>query len=372
MRLFIGLMSGTSMDGIDAALVDADTNTLIAGITRPYCEKAKQFLYEVLTGESTGPAALSQLNTLLGREFGFAVQQLLSTVNVASEQVIAIGSHGQTICHDATAEIPYTVQLGCPHTIAEITGITVVADFRTRDLVIGGQGAPFAPIYHQTLFGKESLPLAVVNIGGIANVTYLMQGTMVSGYDVGPGNCLLDRWIQHHLGLAYDAGGEWAATGQVIAPLLSSLLADPYFKLPAPKSLGKEYFSSAWLEQYLSPDFLPNDVQATLLAFTATSIADAIRQGPSQLKRVAICGGGVHNIGLLQALTKQLPDLQVDSTSALGVSPDFMEAMMFAWFADQALKRISLDLTGITGAKHSAIFGAIYAAGIDNRNSIEV
>lgn len=372
MRLLIGLMSGTSMDGIDAALVDVDTNKLIAGITRPYSENAKNFLHEVLADERAGPAALSQLNTILGREFGLAAQQLLQTANVASEQVVAIGSHGQTICHDATADIPYTVQVGCPHMIAELTGITVVADFRTRDVVIGGQGAPFAPIYHKTVFAKENMPLAVVNIGGIANVSYLTQDKEVQGHDVGPGNCLLDRWIQQHLGLAYDAGGEWAATGHIIESLLASLLADPYFKLAAPKSLGKEYFSSHWLEKHMQAQFSPNDVQATLLAFTVSTIADAIRQSPLQPKRIAICGGGVHNTKLLHALAKQLPDLQVESTSALGVDPDFMEAMMFAWLADQALKQNLLDLTGITGAKRLAILGAIYAAGIDKRNSIEV
>ena len=371
MRLLIGLMSGTSMDGIDAALVDVDTNRLISGITRPYSDKAKQFLQAVLADERAGPIAINQLNTILGQEFGLSALELIDKSNTDPKKILAIGSHGQTICHDAAAEIPYTVQLGCPHTIAELTGITVVADFRTRDVVIGGQGAPFAPIYHKTVFAKESMPLAVVNIGGISNVTFL-QGKEVSGYDVGPGNCLMDRWVQQHLGLAYDAGGVWAATGQVIEPLLISLLTDPYFQLPAPKSLGKEYFSSDWLEKYLGAGFPPHDVQATLLAFTANTIADAIRQSPMQPQRVAICGGGVHNTKLLQTLAQQLPELQVESTAAWGVDPDFMEAMMFAWLADQALKRNLLDLTGITGARRSAILGAIYAAGIDKRNSIEV
>lgn len=370
MRCFVGLMSGTSMDGIDAALVDIDTNTLLAGITRPYSDEAKQYLQTVLSNEHTTAATLSQLNTVLGREFAIAVKELLITANIASNQVLAIGSHGQTICHNAIADIPYTVQLGCPHTIAELTGITVVADFRTRDLIIGGQGAPFAPIYHQALFAKEDLPLAIVNIGGIANVTYLSSPKDVIGYDVGPGNCLLDYWIQKQSGLAYDSNGEWAATGRVIPSLLVSMLADSYFDLPAPKSLGKEYFSQQWLTNCMPDHFAAQDVQATLVQFTATTIAQAICQNPLKLKRVVICGGGVHNTALIEALSKQLPHLPLDSTTALGVDPDYLEAMMFAWLADKAITRTPLDLTSITGATHAAILGAIYAGGLEiaNRN----
>jgi len=369
-RYLIGLMSGTSMDGIDAALVDGDKNSLITGITRPYSDSTKQFLNDVMSNEHSSFATLSQLNTILGREFACAALALLDMVNIPAEQIIAIGSHGQTICHDAAADIPYTVQLGCPHTIAELTGIDVVADFRTRDLMIGGQGAPFAPIYHQVLFGDNELPIVVVNIGGIANVTFLAQGITVSGYDVGPGNCLMDSWIQKHLGLAYDASGEWAATGQVISTLLTSMLADPYFKLPAPKSLGKEYFSQQWLATYLQSDFLPQDIQATLVAFTATTIANAIRHSSYQLKRLVVCGGGVHNTALQYALGKQLPNLKIDSTSSHDVNPDFLEAMMFAWLADKAMNRIPLDFTKITGATHPAVYGVIYPRRIDKINSI--
>lgn len=372
MTLFIGLMSGTSMDGIDAALVDTDTNTLIAGVTRPYGKKAKQWLKAVLNNALTSPAALSQLNTLLGREFAAAVEALLDKAHRLPRQVVAIGSHGQTICHDATADIPYTVQLGCAHTIAELTGIAVVADFRARDLVNGGQGAPFAPLYHQALFSSADLPLAVVNIGGIANVTYLAGDAVLSGYDIGPGNCLLDQWVQQHLGIAYDKNGDWAKTGQVIRPLLSALLADPYFKLPAPKSLGKEYFSATWLNQFLNRSYAAQDVQATLVALTAITIADAINNLQEKPRQVAICGGGVHNAALFRALAAQLPDLNIVSTTHLGIDPDYIEAMMFAWLADKAIQGITLDLRHITGAKHSAILGAIYAAGIDKRNSIEV
>ena len=371
MRLFIGLMSGTSMDGIDAALVDIDTHTLISGLTRPYSDDAKQRLLATVGHEQTSPGKISQLNTVLGREFAFAVEELLDRADITTEQIVAIGSHGQTICHDATADIPYTVQLGCPHTIAEITAIPVIADFRTRDLVIGGQGAPFAPLYHQAVFGKQEQPLAVVNIGGIANITFLTADKKVKGHDVGPGNCLLDFWVQKHLGLAYDANGEWAATGEIIPSVLASMLADPYFKLQSPKSLGKEYFSEQWLAHFLGEaDFSPQDMQATLLALTIKTIADAIRDHSWNFKQVVLCGGGVHNAALVQGLVKQLADKKIDSAAAFGINPDFLEAMMFAWLAEKALTLTPLDLTKITAANYSAIYGAYYPAGRANKNSI--
>lgn len=363
MSLFIGLMSGTSMDGIDVALVDVATNTLIAGITCAYSEKAQQAMHDVTCGEPVMPARLSQVNTLIGREFAYAVQQLLATVDVPYDQIIAIGSHGQTICHDPLADIPYTLQLGCAHTIAEITGKVVVADFRTRDVLLGGQGAPFAPIYHQALFGGLTYPVAVVNVGGIANVTFLARGD-VSGYDVGPGNCLMDIWVKNQLNQPYDRGGEWARSGNVIQPLLASFLADPYFHLALPKSIGKEYFSLTWICSHIKSEYASNDIQATLLALTVTLISQAIQRCDSRPKQVAICGGGVHNHTLLEALSAKLPDHLVRSTKAMGVDPDFLEAMMFAWFAAQAINQIPLDLSHITGAKHPAILGAIYARGL--------
>ena len=371
MNLYIGLMSGTSMDGIDAALMDVDTNALIGGITRPYSDEVRQHLNLVLN-EKVGFETFCQLNTLLGREFALAVHQLLESVNVSVQDVVAIGSHGQTICHDAMAKVPYTLQLGCAHTIAEFTGLPVVADFRTRDLVIGGQGAPFAPMYHQALFGQESTSRVLVNIGGISNVTTLVHGEAASGYDVGPGNCLMDLWAHKHIGTPYDANGAWAAKGQIIHPLLDLLLADDYFKLPAPKSIGKEYFSWAWLERFILPDYSAVDVQATLMALTASSIADAIQQQKTYPEQVMICGGGAHNITLCLELANQLPQLDVFSTKQVGVNPDFIEAMMFAWLAEKAIKQIPLDFGAITGAKKTAIYGAIYPAGLDKGNWLKV
>lgn len=364
MNLFIGLMSGTSMDGIDAALVDLSTQALIDGVTIPYSQSARDAIQEVLDGHHT-PGSLSQLNTLLGQEFAHAVQILLKKSNTTPSQVKAIGSHGQTLCHNTKTSIPYTVQLGCAHTIAELTSITVVADFRTRDVVLGGQGAPFAPVYHQALFNHlRPHPVAVVNIGGIANLTWL-NGDCVRGFDTGPGNCLMDAWIKKHHHHPFDKDGAWAASGTVIDELLNNLLADPYFIQPAPKSLGKEYFNDSWLYTRLQSHYLPQDVQATLLAFTAVTVGDSIKAQAATPSQVLICGGGAHNGQLLANLQQQLPEIPVQSTEKVGVNPDFIEAQLFAWLAEKALTGTALDLSQVTGAKGRAVLGAIYAAGID-------
>lgn len=360
MALYIGLMSGTSMDGVDAALVNLETNHCVAGLTRPYGEKARGFLDEVLQAESVGLGVLAQLSSVLGREFGQAALDLLAQSHCSAKDIVAIGSHGQTICHDATAEIPYTVQLGCPHTIAEMTGIRVVADFRTRDLVVGGQGAPFAPLYHQVLFGHLALPLAVVNIGGIANVTFLDQSQVSRGYDTGPGNCLMDAWIRQTCDKTYDADGAWASTGHVLQPLLIEMLTDPYFQQTPPKSLGKEYFSEAWLRSKLHETYSPADVQATLLKLTAITIAEAISQHSPRPSKVVLCGGGVHNSALHCAIQQHLRKIPVVSSVSLGVDPDFIEAMLFAWLAEKTIHNVPVDLAALTGSKKPVILGAIY------------
>nr|HAT8713991.1 anhydro-N-acetylmuramic acid kinase [Legionella jordanis] len=364
-QLFLGLMSGTSMDGIDAALIDCSTHNFIAGVTRPYSKEAKLSLNEVVSGENQSLKAISQLNRILGLEFAQAAIELLDKAQIPAERIKAIGSHGQTVCHDAYADIPYTLQLGCAHTIAEATRIKVVADFRTRDLVVGGQGAPFAPIYHQALFAHIEHPLILVNVGGVANVTCLMSGGHVYGYDLGPGNCLMDAWIKKHRGLDFDKNGDWARSGQVIMPLLDQLLSDPFFKKPFPKSIGKEYFSLEWINPFLQTNWANADVQATLLQLTSSIVVEAMTKEGIQAKEVLICGGGAHNLALLDSLSKLLPDTKVKSTSAYGIDPDFIEAAMFAWLAEKTLSNIALDLSQITGARRKAILGTIYPAGID-------
>ncbi|WP_131794713.1 anhydro-N-acetylmuramic acid kinase [Fluoribacter gormanii] len=360
MSLYIGLMSGTSMDGIDTALVDVSKNILLCGITKKYSKEVKTRIERLLSGSDLSLASICQLNTLIGKEFAYAVNELLYKVKLSANDICAIGSHGQTVCHDTTCDIPYTLQLGCAHTISELTGITVVADFRTRDLVLGGQGAPFAPLYHQQLFKDENNYIAVVNIGGIANITFINASEPIKGWDIGPGNCLMDAWIMKHQGLAYDAEGAWAQQGEVIEPLLETLMSDSFIISSAPKSIGKEYFSLSWLERYLKEGYRPVDIQKTLLAFTAKTITVAVLNEQEHVKRMYLCGGGAHNLALLQLIAQLLPQTSVMSISEVGISPDYLEAMMFAWFAAQTVNRIPVDLSTITGSRRPVILGAIY------------
>jgi anhydro-N-acetylmuramic acid kinase len=360
MNLYIGLMSGTSMDGIDAALVDVDNHKLIHGITKPYSLSLQKRLSELTAGSPVPIASFCQANSLIGEAFAEAVNELLAIAQVPLTSIKAIGSHGQTIAHDIRTEFPYTLQLGCGHTIAHRTGIPVVADFRTRDLVLGGQGAPFAPLYHHEVFATTmQLPIAVVNIGGIANISLLTDKNKTQGWDLGPGNCLMDAWINKQLGHNYDCSGAWASQGKVITSLFEQLQKDTFFKQKPPKSLGKEYYSLAWLEKYLSENRLPVDVQATLLALTGWCIADAI---DPTIKQLLICGGGAHNNALMTALEQLLPETIVQSTDDVGISSDYLEAMMFAWLASQTIMKKKVDLTHITGSKAPQLLGAIYMA----------
>lgn len=360
MALYIGLMSGTSMDGIDAALVDLPSHQLIHGVTGNYSEQTKAALAQAVNKSQTTLENLCQLNTLIGRDFAKAANTLLREAELSAKDIRAIGSHGQTLCHNTKAVIPYTLQLGCGHTLSSLTGIDVVADFRTRDLVNGGQGAPFAPLYHQELFSKYKENTAIVNIGGIANLTFLNPNQPTSGWDVGPGNCLMDSWINLHCGKKYDEQGCWASQGEVIPVLLDRLLSDPFFSQAHPKSIGKEYFSLNWLERNLNSTYEAKDVQKTLLELTSTCIAQSISNSLQPSSKVFLCGGGTHNLELHKSLKQLLPDSIINSVSSLGVDPDYLEAMMFAWLASQSINLIPVDLQTITGSSRQQILGAIY------------
>lgn len=360
MTLYIGLMSGTSMDGIDAALVDVSNHRLLYGIIKKYSDDVKKQMNKLFEGSDVSLMSICKLNTLIGKEFAHAAKDLLCIAKVSPNDIRAIGSHGQTLCHNAYCDTPYTLQLGCAHTISSLTGITVVADFRTRDLVNGGQGAPFAPIYHHQLFKNEQESVAIVNIGGITNITFMDPNEQVKGWDVGPGNCLMDAWIMKHQGKSYDLHGSWAKQGKIIAPLLEALISDSFICLPAPKSIGKEYYSLSWLRSHLKKDYQPVDVQKTLMALTARVIADSVLNEKNQVKKVYLCGGGAHNQVLLDMISQFLPQALVKSVAALGLNPDYLEAMMFAWLAAQTINQIPVDLSTITGAKYPAILGAIY------------
>lgn len=362
--LYIGLMSGTSLDGIDVALVDfADGAQLLHHGHQPMPAELIAELLEL--SQSNAPVSLEQvgrLETALGQAFAEAVVNSCRASSVNPEHVRAIGSHGQTVRHNPQGELPYTLQLGDANIIAERTGITTVADFRRRDVAAGGQGAPLVPAFHAALFAKSGETRALVNIGGIANITLLQSNGAVSGFDTGPGNGLMDAWCRRHWNIAFDDHGQRAALGEVDAGLLDRLLLDPWLQLPPPKSTGRDYFQLDWLDYHLQGlDLRPESVLRTLNAFTARTIADALAQNAVKPDAVFICGGGVHNALLMQSLQELLP-CPVQSTAALGVDPDYVEAMAFAWLAKQCLEGKPGNVMGVTGAKGPRILGAVYQA----------
>lgn len=355
MELYIGLMSGTSMDGIDAVLVDfAGTKpVLLASHLQPLPPKLCQGLHGLCQPGSDNLEAVMSLSLAFAQTSAQAVQQLLKAAGVAAAQVEAIGSHGQTIRH--RPQWGYSVQIGDAATLAVATGIDVVSNFRMKDLALGGQGAPLVPAFHKAVLSNE----AVLNIGGIANVTHL--GDKVCGFDTGPGNTLMDAWVRRHLGQSYDKDGAFAASGQVLPELLATLLAEPYFSQPWPKSTGRELFHLDWLDAALTGQEAPADVQATLLALTVESIARHLEQlGVSD--SVALCGGGAQNPVLCQALAARLPALGWTTTDQQGIPGDWLEAMAFAWLARQFIKGQPGNLPQATGAARPAILGQLTKA----------
>jgi anhydro-N-acetylmuramic acid kinase len=365
MTLYLGLMSGTSMDGIDAALLEvAPAGMRVqAALARGWPAALQNRLRRAAEdSEHIGLTEFGQLDTAVAHEFAQAAAQLLDEASVPATSVRAIGSHGQTVLHRPRAESPFTLQIGDPNIIAERTGIDVVADFRRRDVAAGGEGAPLMPAFHAAAFGVAGENCAVVNIGGIANVTLLQADGSVLGFDTGPGNCLLDAWARTHLGKSHDAGGSWAASGRIDAPLLERLLAEPYFARQPPKSTGRETFSDAWLHLALAGRSLhPQDVQATLAELTALTIAQALQRpygaAPHSLY---VCGGGAFNSDLLQRLARALPQVQVATTAARGIAPEHVEAAGFAWLAHRYLSGQPGNLPSVTGASHSVPLGALY------------
>ncbi|MCB1760951.1 MAG: anhydro-N-acetylmuramic acid kinase [Gammaproteobacteria bacterium] len=366
--LYIGLMSGTSLDGIDAALVEfsEEGETVRAFHYTPWPTRLRERLRELSTPGDNEIDRLGELDIESADAFADAVASLLSRASTSPSLILAIGSHGQTIRHRPQADYPFTLQIGDPNRLAEKTGIRVVADFRRRDMAAGGEGAPLAPAYHAARFRTSRETRAVLNIGGIANVTLLPKAheDSVVGFDTGPGNTLLNAWIQKQLGLGYDDKGRWAAEGRVSHELLESMLSDPYFAQPVPKSTGPEHFNLRWLQQHLAPNrhLSPQDVQATLTRLTSESIARAIHSLGVETGSLIVCGGGTHNPLLLQQLRSLLPGVRVESSAALGVDPDQLEAIAFAWLARQTLSGVSGNLPQVTGARHPVVLGGIYSA----------
>ena len=366
-ELFIGLMSGTSMDCVDAVLVrfSGDTPCLVENHTLPLALSLREALLDLAGPGYNELDRMARLDSAVARLFAEAVQGLLDKGGITPGQVRAIGSHGQTIRHSPGGAEPYTLQIGNPSLLTELTGILTVADFRRRDMAAGGQGAPLAPAFHRAFFRHLSEARVAVNIGGIANITVLpvTSGLAVRGFDTGPGNMLLDAWAQRHLGVPLDQEGAWGGGGRVIPDLLGCCLRDDYFALPPPKSTGRERFNLAWLEDRLTAwggRATPQDVQATLVALTAGSIAGAVQRYGPGTRRVLVCGGGVHNRALMAGLQQQFEELPVESTAAHGVDPDCLEAIGFAWLAKRTLDGLPGNLPEVTGARGLRILGGVY------------
>ncbi|MDC8832543.1 anhydro-N-acetylmuramic acid kinase [Alteromonas gilva] len=374
MAYFIGVMSGTSMDGVDAILADITTQATapIAATHVAYPPELLSLLHQLCDTTPNEINLMGQADRLVATTFADAVNKLLLEQHLSPADIMAIGSHGQTIRHypngapSATGSTGFTLQIGDPHTIAALTGIDVVADFRRKDIAFGGQGAPLVPAFHAAQFAAEGRHRVIVNIGGFANITVL-QGTdrgLISGFDTGPGNVLMDAWCQLHCNQPFDESGTWASQGVVNEPLLNTLLADPYFSQTGPKSTGREYFNLKWLQQHLAafPPIEPVDVQATILALTATTIADAINALPA-IHECYVCGGGAFNQCLMTRLDRQLPSVSVAPTTALKLPPQWVEGVAFAWLAWAYLHQVPGNVPSVTGAERAVVLGSFIPAG---------
>lgn len=370
-HLFIGIMSGTSLDGVDGVLAafpadgcDHPIRT-VATSYRPFTGELRNELMALQTAGTDEIHREAMAANQLAGCYAECVTQLLAQAAVAPDHVRAVGVHGQTIRH--RPECGYTRQTNNPALLAELIGIDVIADFRSRDIAAGGQGAPLVPAFHQAVFGSKSETRVVANIGGIGNISVLDQGNVI-GFDTGPGNVLMDLWIAQHQGKSYDADGSWAASGKVIAPLLQSLMDEPFLRMSPPKSTGRDLFHEAWLKAKLAPfeDTSSEDVQATLAAFTASTLADAITLHATHASNVYVCGGGAYNGNLMRqlkhALTVHGHPANVHSTEVLGVSPNHVEALAFAWLAYRHAGHKAGNLASVTGARGPRILGALYPA----------
>lgn len=355
-------MSGTSLDGIDAVLVDLShaLPTQLASHYQSYPDELRARL-QALHHSGTDELHRSQLlANELARHYAVTVRALLTKAATPHTRIRAIGNHGQTIRH--RPESGYSLQIGNGALLAELTGITVVQDFRSRDIAAGGQGAPLVPAFHDRVLRHPDRHRVILNIGGISNLSDLPPGRATTGFDCGPGNMLMDAWIERHQGEHYDRDGAWAASGHILPSLLKHLLSEPFFAAPPPKSSGRDLFNMDWLLGHLHGGEAPADVQATLLALTGESIAQAIQKHCSGTEEIYLCGGGARNRALVDYLTHALPHCRLQTTDALGIGADWMEAVAFAWLAQQALAGKPANLPAVTGAQHPCILGAIYPA----------
>lgn len=359
-ELYVGLMSGTSLDGIDAVLVDlGSTEPVLLGHYYFPFESAIRLALIALHQPCHDELHQAQIiGNQLAKLYAYAVAQLLTQAKLSSKKIQAIGCHGQTIRH--RPEQGYTIQIGNAALLTELSGISVVSDFRSRDIAAGGQGAPLVPVFHDQVLRHPDIHRIVVNIGGISNLTNLAPRAPTAGFDCGPGNLLMDAWCLQHTGRAYDDQGAWAASGKVLPALLKNLLEEAYFAVAPPKSTGRDLFNTAWLQGKLLGGEKAEDVQATLLELTCCTIAQAINQYYVGAKEIYLCGGGARNLTLLKRLAILLPACHIQTTQALGLDSDFLEACAFAWLAQQTMQGKPGNLISATGAHHPCVLGAIY------------
>ncbi len=365
--LFIGLISGTSLDGIDAVLVESSETIpkLLKASHTPYEASLQKDLRRLCQPGDNEIDLLGELDRQVAAAFAESVNRLLSDSGLASGEITAIGSHGQTIRHRPMAKHPFTLQIGDPNTLAEMTGITTVSDFRRRDMAAGGEGAPLVPAFHQAALQIADRDRIALNLGGIANITCLPKtgSGEVIGFDTGPANTLMDGWINKHKGSPFDRNGDWAREGQIIQSLLDDLLRDSYFTQAYPKSTGTEYFNLPWLEARLGDGhYTPVDVQRTLAELTAVSVTQAIEETGFSSAEILVCGGGAHNSHLIHRLQQRLPRASVYSSAEAGLEPDWVEAIAFAWLAQRTLAGLPGNLPSVTGARREVILGGIYPA----------
>lgn len=365
-NLYLGIMSGTSLDGVDLALMDFSGNSarLIAADVMPMPEKIRKKLTALLHSGETTLQNLGELDHQFGLLYAGAVNAFLNTQQLKPEQIQAIGCHGQTLWHAPNGEFPFTMQIGDMNLVAARTGITTVADFRRKDMTYGGQGAPLVPAFHEGIFAAPNRLTVVLNIGGISNISVLSPSEPTVGYDVGAGNTLMDGWIEKHLGKPYDKNAEWAKTGEINTALLAALLDEPFFRQPPPKSTGRELFNLDWLAKILEKHtaLSAQDVQRTLAEFTVQSIVNELKplQKAELPNLLLVCGGGARNPLIMQRLNALLPQWHVTDTAEFGLDPDYVEAAAFAWLAYRRLNHQASNLPSVTGAKSAVSLGIIF------------
>lgn len=361
-RYFIGTITGTSVDGLDLALIEVGARIrFVDAETRPLPDALRGLLLALGQPGADDLDRIGSADAALGGFIGSAINSFLVDRQLTAADIRAIGSHGQTIRHRPDAEHPFTWQIGDPNRIAELTGITTVADFRRRDMAAGGQGAPLVPIFHECLFRSPDECRVIVNIGGISNLTVLPAGpeAPIGGFDTGPGNALLDAWCGRHQGRSFDENGRWAGSGNLLQPLLDTLLADAFLSRSPPKSTGREVFNLPWLEPHLPAEADPADVQRTLAEYTARTITDAVRRWSADAARLIVCGGGRLN-SLLMTRLQALSPVPVETSEAHGYDGDAMEAAAFAWLAHRRLTGEPGNAQKVTGAEGPRVLGAVY------------